>query len=122
MKIREISADEALECLAEGSRCYILKELCEVTPVSEMMCARFVVEEAATHEPQPENSSGGGGQGGDTRKEKEDAGLGEDPGAAQGWMVPCKDRRRNGGDGEYDRHRPVKIEKGGGRQWEEAER
>lgn len=60
MKIREISADEALECLAEGSRCYILKELCEVTPVSEMMCARFVVEEAATHEPQPENSSGGG--------------------------------------------------------------
>lgn len=60
MNIREISADEALECLAEGSRCYILKELCEVTPVSEMMCARFVVEEAATHEPQPENSSGGG--------------------------------------------------------------
>lgn len=121
MNIREISADEALECLAEGGRCYILKELCEATPVSEMLCARFVVEEAAAHELQPENSSGGGQSGG-TRKEKEDAGLGKDPGAAQGRMEPCQDSRRDGGDGEHDCHRPVKIEKGGGRQWEEAER
>ena len=46
MKIRDISVDEALECLAEGSKCFILKELCEVTPASEMMCARFVVEDS----------------------------------------------------------------------------
>ena len=59
MNIREINAAEALECLAEGGKCYILKELCEITPVSEMLCARFVVEEAAAHEPQPEISSGG---------------------------------------------------------------
>ena len=60
MNIREISVDGALECLAKGKRCYILKELCEITPVSEMLCARFVVEEAAAHEPQPEISWGGG--------------------------------------------------------------
>ena len=63
MNIREISADEALECLAEGGRCYILKELCEITPVSEMLCARFVVEvpeETEAQELQPEKLSGGG--------------------------------------------------------------
>ena len=46
MKIRDISADEALECLAEGGKCFILKELCEVTPAGEMMCARFVVADS----------------------------------------------------------------------------
>lgn len=46
MKIRVISADEALEHLAEGDRCFILKELREVTPVSEVMYARFVVEDS----------------------------------------------------------------------------
>ena len=61
MKIRDISADEALECLAEGSKCFILKELCEVTPASEMMCARFVVEvpEETACAIKPENPWGG---------------------------------------------------------------
>ena len=120
MNIREINAAEALECLAEGGRCYILKELCEITPVSEILCARFVVEvpeETEAQELQPENSSGGGQSGG-TRKEKEDAGLGEDPGAAQGWMVPCQDSGRDGHDGGHDRHRIVAVEEGGGREWE----
>lgn len=44
MRFKEISAAEALESLAEGGKQYILKELCEVTPASEMICARFVVE------------------------------------------------------------------------------
>ena len=60
MNIREINVAEALEQILEGEKkVYILKEMDFNTPAKEMMCARFVVEEAATHEPQPENSSGG---------------------------------------------------------------
>lgn len=125
MNIKDISAAEALEQVLMGERkVYILKEMDFNTPAKEMMCVRFVVEvpeETEAQELQPQNSSGGG-QSGHTRKEKEDAGLGKDSGAAQGWMVPCKNSGRDGRDGEHDCHWPVKIEKGGGREWEETER
>lgn len=58
MRFKEISVAEALESLAEGGKQYILKELCEVTPASEMICARFVVE--IPDKIQDENLSGGG--------------------------------------------------------------
>lgn len=57
MRFKEISVTETLESLAEGGKQYILKELCEVTQASEMMCARFVVE--IPDKTQPENLSGG---------------------------------------------------------------
>lgn len=61
MNIREINVAEALEQILEGEKkVYILKEMDFNTPAKEMMCARFVVEEEAAQEPQPENSSGGG--------------------------------------------------------------